>query len=309
MRASRAAPAETREREVRDELRAPCRDPGGRGGDRHAEPARQGERHRHGDVARAARRNAVAGRDARGAGRHLCGAGRQFTAGIDLALLGAIRAEIADACEGRAREKLRALILDLQDTLNAIERCRKPVIAAIHGACIGGGVDLVTACDFRLASADAVFSVKEIDVGMTADLGTLQRLPRLVGEGMARELAYTGRGVDGREASAIRLVNRCFDTRDALAGRRARARRGDRGEVAARGAGREGNDHLCARPFGGRRAQLRRHVERRAAPLRRSLGGAPRRAREARAALSRLSAAGGTGPAVRPATGDRPAPV
>ena len=146
----------------------------------------------------------------------LCGAGRQFTAGIDLALLGAIRAEIVDACDGRAREKLRRLILDLQDTLTAIERCRKPVIAAVHGACIGGGVDLVTACDIRIASADAVFSVREIDVGMTADLGTLQRLPRLVGEGMARELAYTGRNVDGREAHAIRLVNRCYDTREAL---------------------------------------------------------------------------------------------
>jgi enoyl-CoA hydratase/carnithine racemase len=146
----------------------------------------------------------------------LCGAGKQFTAGIDLALLGAIRAEISDACDGRAREKLRRLIVDLQDTLTSIERCRKPVIAAVHGACIGGGVDIVTACDIRLASADAVFSVREIDVGMTADLGTLQRLPRLVGEGMARELAYTGRNVDGREAQAIRLVNRCWDTREAL---------------------------------------------------------------------------------------------
>lgn len=146
----------------------------------------------------------------------LCAAGRQFTAGIDLALLGAIRTQIADACDGRAREKLRRLILDLQDTLTSIERCRKPVIAAIHGACIGGGVDLVTACDFRLCSADAVFSVREVDVGMTADLGTLQRLPRLIGDGMARELAYTGRNVDGREARDIRLVNRCFDTREAL---------------------------------------------------------------------------------------------
>jgi len=144
------------------------------------------------------------------------GAGRQFTAGIDLALLGAVRAEVADACDGRSREKLRRLILDLQDTLTAIERCRKPVIAAIHGACIGGGVDLVTACDIRLASADAVFSVKEIDVGMTADLGTLQRLPRIVGEGMARELAYTGRPFDGREAREMRLVNRCHDTPEAL---------------------------------------------------------------------------------------------
>jgi enoyl-CoA hydratase len=146
----------------------------------------------------------------------LCAEGRQFTAGIDLALLGAIRTQIADACDGRTREKLRRLILDLQDTLTSIERCRKPVVAAVQGACIGGGVDLVTACDFRLCSADAVFSVREVDVGMTADLGTLQRLPRLIGDGMARELAYTGRNVDGREARDIRLVNRCYDTREAL---------------------------------------------------------------------------------------------
>jgi enoyl-CoA hydratase/carnithine racemase len=146
----------------------------------------------------------------------LCGAGKQFTAGIDLALLGSIRAHIDDACDGRGREKLRRLILDLQDTLTAIERCRKPVLAAIHGACIGGGVDLVTACDIRVCTADAVFSVREIDVGMTADLGTLQRLPRLIGDGMARELAYSGRNVDGREAREIRLVNRCYDTREAM---------------------------------------------------------------------------------------------
>lgn len=146
----------------------------------------------------------------------VCGAGRQFTTGIDLALLGGVRGETADACDGRAREKLRRLILDLQDALTAIERCRKPVIAAIHGSCIGGGLDLATACDIRIASEDAVFSVREIDVGMTADLGTLQRLPRLVGEGMARELAYTGRNFGAREAREIRLVNRCYDTREAL---------------------------------------------------------------------------------------------
>ncbi|MEO8508796.1 MAG: crotonase/enoyl-CoA hydratase family protein [Betaproteobacteria bacterium] len=146
----------------------------------------------------------------------LCAAGSQFTAGIDLALLSGVGERIADPCDGRAREKLRRLILELQDTLTAIERCRKPVIAAIHGACIGAGVDLVTACDMRYCSADATFAVREIDVGMTADVGTLQRLPRIVGEGMARELAYTGRTVDGREAQSIRLVNCCFATRAEL---------------------------------------------------------------------------------------------
>jgi enoyl-CoA hydratase len=146
----------------------------------------------------------------------LRGAGRHFTAGIDLAMLEGLAGRIRDEDGARGREKLRRLILDLQDTLTAIERCRKPVIAAVHGACYGGGVDLVTACDMRYCSADARFSVKEIDVGMTADVGTLQRLPRLVGEGMARELAYTGRVVEGAEAQAIRLVNRCFDTPEAL---------------------------------------------------------------------------------------------
>jgi enoyl-CoA hydratase len=147
----------------------------------------------------------------------LRGAGRHFTAGIDLAMLEGLAARLRDEDGARSREKLRRVILDLQDTLTSIERCRKPVIAAVHGVCYGGGIDLVTACDLRYCSADAKFSVKEIDVGMTADVGTLQRLPRLVGEGMARELAYTGRVVDGAEAKAIGLVNRCFETPEALA--------------------------------------------------------------------------------------------
>jgi len=147
----------------------------------------------------------------------LRGAGKHFTAGIDLAMLQGLAERIRHRDPARASEKLRRVILDLQDTMSSVERCRKPVIAAIHGACYGGGVDLVTACDLRYCSADARFSVKEVDVGMTADVGTLQRLPKLVGEGIARELAYTGRVVDGAEAQAIRLVNRVFDTPEALA--------------------------------------------------------------------------------------------
>lgn len=146
----------------------------------------------------------------------ISGAGKHFTSGIDLGLLAGMQAQIRDDCDGRAREKLRRLILDMQDTLSSIERCRKPVIAAIHGACVGAGIDLVTACDLRYCSADAYFSVKEIDVGLTADVGTLQRLPHIVGEGAARELAYTGRRVDGAEAKELRLVNQCYPDRDAL---------------------------------------------------------------------------------------------
>ena len=146
----------------------------------------------------------------------LSGEGRNFCAGIDLALLAGIGQRIAHADGARSREALRRLILDLQDCLSSLERCRKPVLAAIHGACVGGALDLVTCCDMRYASADAVFSVREIDVGMVADVGTLQRLPRLVGEGMARELAFTGRNVDAAEAGSLGLVNRVFATPEAL---------------------------------------------------------------------------------------------
>jgi enoyl-CoA hydratase len=98
----------------------------------------------------------------------------------------------------------------------SIEHCRKPVLAAIHGACIGGGIDLITCCDMRYASAEAYFSIREIDVGMTADVGTLQRLPKLVPDGIVRELAYTGRRFDAAEAREIGLVNRIYDSPDDL---------------------------------------------------------------------------------------------
>ena len=146
----------------------------------------------------------------------LAGAGRNFCAGIDLAMLAGVAAVVADADPARSREALRRLILDLQDCLTSVERCRKPVLAAIHGACIGGAIDLVTCCDMRYAAADAQFSVREIDVGMTADVGTLQRLPKLVADGVARELAYTGRSVDAAEAERIGLVNRVFAGPDEL---------------------------------------------------------------------------------------------
>ena len=144
------------------------------------------------------------------------GEGKLFTAGIDLQMMMELGPQIQSDCDGRMREGLRRLILDLQDTLTSLERCRKPVLAAIHGGCVGGGIDLITCADMRYCSSDAYFTIKEIDIGMTADVGTLQRLPKLIGEGMARELAYTGRKFDAAEALDMRLVNRVFDTREAL---------------------------------------------------------------------------------------------
>ena len=122
------------------------------------------------------------------------GEGKHFTSGIDLTMMMGLQAQIKDDCDGRAREKLRALVLELQDTLSSIERCRKPVLAAIHNGCVGGGVDLISCTDMRYCSADAYFTIKEIDIGMVADVGTLQRLPKLIGnQGIVREMAFTGR--------------------------------------------------------------------------------------------------------------------
>ena len=142
--------------------------------------------------------------------------GKYFTAGIDLQMMMGLSAHIADDCEGRMREKLRRLILDLQDTLTSLERCRKPVLAAIHGGCIGGGIDLITCADMRYCSEDASFTIKEIDIGMVADVGTLQRLPKLIPMGVVKELAYTGRRMPAQKALGYGLVNEVFETPEAM---------------------------------------------------------------------------------------------
>ena len=106
----------------------------------------------------------------------------------------------------RAR-KSRREVLRLQASITAVALCPKPVIAAVHGYCIGGGVDLIAACDIRLASADAVFSVREAKVAIVADLGSLQRLPAIIGAGHLAELAFTGKDIDAARAREIGLVN------------------------------------------------------------------------------------------------------
>ncbi|XP_024399333.1 delta(3,5)-Delta(2,4)-dienoyl-CoA isomerase, peroxisomal [Physcomitrium patens] len=133
-------------------------------------------------------------------------AGQHFCSGIDLSFFTTVVGSDASTCLGRQREKFRRDVKDMQDAFTAFEECRKPVIAAIHGACIGGGIDMVTACDLRYCTENANFSVKEVDVAITADLGTLQRLPKLIGHGSAMELALTGRHFSGPEAKSLGLV-------------------------------------------------------------------------------------------------------
>jgi len=101
----------------------------------------------------------------------------------------------------------RTEVLRLQDSISAVARCPKPVIAAVHGYCIGGGVDLIAACDIRLASADAVFSVREAKMAIVADLGSLQRLPAIISAGHVAELAFTGKDISAERAKEIGLVN------------------------------------------------------------------------------------------------------
>lgn len=145
----------------------------------------------------------------------LAGAGRHFCAGIDLAMLGELRGAVPpDACAGRGRDDLRRTILYLQDCLTTVERCRVPVLAAINGACVGAGLDLAAACDLRYATPGARFCVKEVDMGLAADVGVLQRLPPIIGEGRTREIAYTGREVGGVEAAAIGLATACVEADD-----------------------------------------------------------------------------------------------
>jgi len=145
----------------------------------------------------------------------ISGAGKHFSSGIDLMMLASVANEFGKDV-GRNARLLRRKIFELQASFNAVDNCRKPVLAAIHGYCIGGAIDLISACDMRYAAEDAQFSIKEIDIGMAADVGTLQRLPRIVGDGMLRELAYTGRQFGAIEARSIGLVNRVYSHHESL---------------------------------------------------------------------------------------------
>jgi enoyl-CoA hydratase len=142
--------------------------------------------------------------------------GPHFSVGLDLKAMGNVLSGDGDdggtdgspapSMAARARTSRRE-VLRLQASISAVALCPKPVIAAVHGYCIGGGVDLIAACDIRLASADAVFSVREAKVAIVADLGSLQRLPAIIGAGHLAELAFTGKDIDAARAREIGLVN------------------------------------------------------------------------------------------------------
>ncbi len=144
------------------------------------------------------------------------GEGKHFCAGIDLELLMSVAQYQKISCAGKRSEKIRQLIQTLQDTITAIEKCSKPVLAAVHNGCIGGGVDIAAACDMRYCTDDAYFTIKEIDLGMVADIGTLQRLPKIISPAMVAEMAYTGRKVAGQEAKSIGLVNQSYESKEAM---------------------------------------------------------------------------------------------
>uniref|UniRef100_A0A0D9V9R6 Enoyl-CoA hydratase n=1 Tax=Leersia perrieri TaxID=77586 RepID=A0A0D9V9R6_9ORYZ len=144
----------------------------------------------------------------------LSASGPHFCAGIDLSSPSLPSSPSPDPAA--AADGLRRGILEMQAAVTAIERCRKPVVAAVHGACVGGGVEVVAACDVRCCSADATFVLREVDMAIVADLGALQRLPRIVGYGNAADLALTGRRITAMEAKEMGLVTRVFGSKKEL---------------------------------------------------------------------------------------------
>ncbi len=154
----------------------------------------------------------------------ISGQGKHFCSGIDLSVfMDSDRLRTETPFD---REELRGLVLVLQEALTAIERARVPVIAAIQGACVGAGLDLVSACDFRYATTDAFFCIQEIHLGIMADLGTLQRMPRKMPEGIVKELAYTGDKLSSERAKSLGFVNEVFpDTATMIEAATAAARR------------------------------------------------------------------------------------
>ena len=147
----------------------------------------------------------------------LTGSGKNFSYGLDLpAMMGDWAGMLGGDSLAGPRTEFLGTIRRLQAAVSSIAECRKPVIAAVSGWCIGGGVDVISACDIRLAGADAKFSVREVKVAIVADIGSLQRLVGIIGEGHLRELALTGKDIDAARAEKIGLVNDVYADQDAV---------------------------------------------------------------------------------------------
>lgn len=145
--------------------------------------------------------------------------GDVFSAGIDLRELGFL-GEDGDTDPGRKASVIADFIQEFQDFVSAFERCSKPVICAIHGSCIGGGLNIITSCDIRVCSAKTLFSLREVRVGLAPDVGALQRLPRVVGcDSWVRDLAFTGRDFGAEEALRFGLVQEVFESQEATVAR------------------------------------------------------------------------------------------
>ena len=145
------------------------------------------------------------------------GDGANFSYGLDLAtMMNEMGPHLAGQTLAAQRTRLLDLIGDMQKACALVAECRKPVIAAVAGWCIGGGLDLISACDIRLCSTDARFSLREVKVAMVADIGSIQRLPRIIGDGNTRELAFTGKDIDATRALGIGLVSAVYEGQDAL---------------------------------------------------------------------------------------------
>lgn len=155
----------------------------------------------------------------------ITGSGGHFSYGLDVpAMGGALAPILADGALARPRADFHAQVLRMQNAISAVADCRTPTVASVHGWCIGGGVDLISAVDIRYASADAKFSIREVKLAMVADVGSLARLPLILSDGHLRELALTGKDIDAARAEKIGLVNDVFADADAaLAGAHATA--------------------------------------------------------------------------------------
>lgn len=146
----------------------------------------------------------------------LTGSGRNFSYGLDLpAMGGSLAGVMTEGASARPRAEFHQTVLRMQKAISAVADCRTPTIASVHGWCIGGGVDLISAVDIRYASADAKFSVREVKLAIVADVGSLARLPLILNDGHLRELALTGKDIDAARAEKIGLVNDVYDDADA----------------------------------------------------------------------------------------------